>query len=151
MELSALEWQKQIYLNGFSGMTPQVPIDSAALENAARVAMPPKAFAYVAGGAGNESTVRENRRAFERCRIVPRMLCDVGTRDTSVSLFGRRLPAPFLLSPIGVLELAHPEGDLAVARAAAAMGIPFIFSNQASYPMEQTSSVMGNSPRWFQL
>ncbi len=110
-----------------------------------------QAYAYVAGGAGLESTIAANRAAFERRRIVPRVLRDVSERDTTVELFGRRLPAPFLLAPIGVLELVHPEADVAVARAAAAEGIPMIFSSQASKPMEECAAAMGDSPRWFQL
>jgi lactate 2-monooxygenase len=105
----------------------------------------------VAAGAGGEGTVAANRAAFDRWRIVPRMLRDVSERDLSVQLFGRRLPTPFLLAPIGVLELAHPEADLAVARAARAEGIPMIFSNQASTPMERVAEALEDTPRWFQL
>jgi isopentenyl diphosphate isomerase/L-lactate dehydrogenase-like FMN-dependent dehydrogenase len=113
--------------------------------------MSPQAFAYVAGGAGSERTIAANRAAFDRRRIVPRVLRDVSGRDLSVELLGRRLPTPFLLAPIGVLELAHRDSDLAVARAAAAEGVPMIFSNQASRPMEECAAAMGGSPRWFQL
>src|SRR5438093_3668878 len=113
--------------------------------------MSARAFAYVAGGAGLESTVAANRTAFERLRIVPRVLRDVSTRDTSVSLFGTTLSTPLLLAPVGVLELVHADADLAVARAAAAEGVPMIFSNQASIPMEDCAAAMGDSPRWFQL
>jgi lactate 2-monooxygenase len=105
----------------------------------------------VAGGAGLESTIDANRAAFDRRRIVPRTLRDVSERDLSVELLGRRLAAPFLLAPIGVLELVHREADLAVARAAAAEGVPMIFSNQASRSMEDCAAAMGDSPRWFQL
>ena len=110
-----------------------------------------EAFAYTAGGAGSESTMRANRAAFDRWRIVPRVLRDVSVRDTSIELFGRRLPTPLLLSPIGVLELMHRDADLAVARAAASLGVPMIFSNQASVPMEGCAATMGDAPRWFQL
>ena len=110
-----------------------------------------EAFAYTAGGAGSESTMRANRAAFDRWRIVPRMLRDVSVRDTSVELFGRRLPVPLLVSPIGVLELMHGDADLAVARAGAPLGVPVIFSNQASVPMERCAAAMGDAPRWFQL
>src|SRR5207248_510830 len=110
-----------------------------------------EAFAYVAGGAGLESTMTANRRAFERLRIVPRVLRDVSQRDTSVELSGRRYPTPFLLAPVGVLGIVHPDGDLAIARAAAAEGAPFIFSNQASVAMETCAAAMGEAPRWFQL
>jgi lactate 2-monooxygenase len=95
--------------------------------------------------------MRENRDAFERWRIVPRMLRDVSARDTTVELFGARPPSPFVLCPIGVLEMAHREADVAVARAAAAEGIPMVFSNQASRPMEDCVRAMGDAPRWFQL
>ncbi len=79
------------------------------------------------------------------------MLRDASRRDTSVELFGRRLAAPFLLAPIGVAEMAHPDADLATARAAASEGVPMVFSNQASVPMERVAAELGDSPRWFQL
>jgi lactate 2-monooxygenase len=110
-----------------------------------------QAFAYVAAGAGTEGTVRENRAAFARWGIVPRMLRDVSERDMSVELLGRRLPTPFVLSPVGVLDLAHREGELAVARAARGEGVPMVFSNQASRPMEEVARELGDGPHWFQL
>ncbi|MBX2969972.1 MAG: lactate 2-monooxygenase [Cyclobacteriaceae bacterium] len=148
---SALDWQKKIYLSGFSGKLPLVKIDPVHLEEAAKAAMSPQAYAYIAGGAGVESTMRSNRNAFETCKIIPRMLRNVGERDISINLFGKKLSSPFLLSPIGVLEMVHPEADLAVGRAAAQLGVPYIFSNQASRPMEEVAKAMGSSPRWFQL
>ena len=149
--MRGIERQTSIYLGGVSGGRPRVPVAFEALEKAAREAMSPEAFAYVAAGAGSEGTVAANRAAFDRWRIVPRMLRDVFERDLSVELFGRRLPTPFLLAPIGVLELAHPQADLAVARAARAEGIPMIFSNQASTPMERVAEALEDTPRWFQL
>ena len=95
--------------------------------------------------------MRENRAAFARHRIVPRMLRGVERPDASVELFGRRLDSPFLLAPVGVLELAHREADVAVARAARRTGVPMIFSNQASRPMEECAEALGDSPHWFQL
>jgi lactate 2-monooxygenase len=145
------ERQFEIYVGGARGSYPSVPVSFERLQEAARSRMSPEGFAYVAGGAGTEETMRENRAAFERWRIVPRMLHDVSSRDTSVEVLGTRLPSPFVLCPIGVLEMAHPDADIAVARAAAAEGIPFVFSNQASRPMEETARAMGEEPRWFQL
>ena len=113
--------------------------------------MRPEAFAYVAAGAGNEQTVAANRAAFDRRRIVPRVLRDVERRDTSVELFGQRLPGPFLLAPVGVLDLAHPEAECAVARAARDTGTGMVFSNQASRPMEGVARILGDTPHWFQL
>jgi lactate 2-monooxygenase len=143
--------QQAIYLDGAGGATPAVPVSMSGLERAARKKMSRQAFAYIAGGAGMERTMAANRSAFDRWRIVPRMLRDVSKRDASVTLFGRTLPAPLLLAPIGVLEMAHPEADVAVAAAAADVGVPVIFSNQASRSMESCVAVMGDAPRWFQL
>jgi len=143
--------QREIYLAGVGGHRPPVPVAQAELEKAAQAAMSPEAWAYVAGGAGRESTMDANRAALDKWRIVPRVLRDVEQRDLSIELFGQRLPSPLLLSPIGVLEMVHREADLAVAKAAAALGVPYIFSNQASVPMETCAAVMGGSPRWFQL
>jgi lactate 2-monooxygenase len=145
------ERQTAIYLGGVSGLRPRVPVDSARLEARAAQTMAPEAFAYVAAGAGSEETVAANRAAFDRWRIVPRMLRDVSRRNTDIELFGRRLQSPFLLAPIGVLELAHREADIAVARAAGAEGVPMVFSNQASRPMEACAEALGDNPRWFQL
>jgi lactate 2-monooxygenase len=121
------------------------------LEECAREAMSPEAFAYVAGGAGTGATMRANRAAFDRWRIVPRMLRDVSRRDMSVELFGRTLPAPFLVAPIGVLEMAHRDAERAVARAVRREGLPMVYSTQASVPMEEVSELLGEAPRWFQL
>jgi len=143
--------QSQIYVEGVSGRRPPIPLDADRLEAAARRRMRPEAFAYVAAGAGNEQTVAANRAAFDRRRIVPRVLRDVERRDTSIELFGQRLPGPFLLAPVGVLDLAHPEAECAVARAARDTGTGMVFSNQASRPMEGVARILGDTPHWFQL
>jgi isopentenyl diphosphate isomerase/L-lactate dehydrogenase-like FMN-dependent dehydrogenase len=143
--------QREIYLGGMRGRRPRVPTEATRLEEKARERLSPEAYAYVAGGAGLERTVQANLDAFERRRIVPRVLRDVGVRETSVELFGTMLPAPLLLAPVGALELVHRDADLAVARAAAAEGVPMIFSNQASVPMEACAAAMDDGPRWFQL
>lgn len=147
--------QRAIYLDGVAGRVPAVPTDPRRLEEAARRACTPEAFDYLAGGAGLERTMDHNRAAFERWRILPRMLRDVAQRDLATTLFGHELAAPLFLAPIGVLELAHPEADLAVARAAAAAGLPMVFSSQASVPMERCAEAMEavrpGAPRWFQL
>lgn len=151
MKHTALDWQKEIYLNGFAGALPKVSIDFHSLEERARRSMSRNAFAYIAGGAGVESTMYANREVFDRYKIIPRMLRDVSERDTSITLFGQQLPSPFLLSPVGVLEMVHREADVAVAKAAAQLNVPYIFSNQASRSMEECAAVMKDSPRWFQL
>ncbi len=143
--------QARIYRDGVYGRRPVVPTEPVALEAAARRRMSPQAWSYVAGGAGQQRTVRANLEAFDRHRIVPRMLVDVGDRDMSVELFGRRVPAPLLYAPIGVLEMAHRDAEHAVARAARELGLPMVLSTQGSVPMEDTARTLGESPRWFQL
>jgi lactate 2-monooxygenase len=145
------ERQFDIYVGGARGAYPTVPVALDRLEVAARTKMSPEGFAYAAGGAGTEETMRANRAAFERWRIVPRILQDVSARDTSVELLGTRLPSPFVLAPIGVLEMAHRDADVAVGRAAASEAIPYVLSNQASRPMEEVARAMADAPRWFQL
>jgi len=143
--------QGEIYRAGAAGRTPAIPVSPEKLAEAARAVMDADAFEFVAGGAGGDGTIRANRDAFERWRIVPRMLRDVTRRDLGIELFGRRLPAPVLLAPIGVQTIIHAEGELAPARAAAAMGLPFILSTAASRTMEEIAAAMGDAPRWFQL
>jgi lactate 2-monooxygenase len=108
--------QTEIYVTGAGGARPRVPVSPQELEAKAARMMNRQAAAYIIGGAGSEATIAENRAAFDRHRLVPRVLRDVTSRDLSVELFGRTHRAPLLLAPIGVLEMAHPQADLAVAR-----------------------------------
>jgi lactate 2-monooxygenase len=150
-KINALDRQRTVYISGAAGIRQVLPFDQTRLEQLAKARMKPEAWAYIAGGAGRESTMAANLNGFNRWQIVPRMLRNVEQRDTSTNLFGQPLPAPFFLAPIGVLEMAHPEADLALARAAAALGVPYVFSNQASVPMEMCAAAMAESPRFFQL
>jgi lactate 2-monooxygenase len=143
--------QGWIFAEGLGHIVPRVPVEFSALEERARRVMTKRGFAYVAGGAGREQTMVGNRAAFDRWRIVPRMLRDVSRRDLSLTLFGQRLPAPLILAPIGVMEMVRPRADLIAARAAATERVPFVFSNQASVPMETCAAAMGDGVRWFQL
>ncbi len=143
--------QLELYFGGLGGDKPSVPVDVDILEARAAEVLSPEAYSYIACGAGRESTVDRNRTAFDRWAIVPRMLNDVSTRHSGIDLLGMAMPAPLMLAPIGVQDLAHPEGDLATARAAAALGVPMIFSNQASVAMEVCAEAMGDAPRLFQL
>lgn len=141
--------QESIIRAGTRGRTPAVPTDPAGLERAARRAMSRRAWAYVAGGAGAGATMRANREAFQRWRIVPRMLRNVAERDLSTTVLGTPLPAPLLLAPIGAAGLLRPDADLAVAAASAATGIPYLISSQGSSPLEETAPVAAHP--WFQL
>lgn len=139
--------QNAIYLGG----APAWPIAHTDWEARAEAAMSTDAFCYIAGGAGAELTVRANREAFDRRRLRPRVLAGNRERDLAVEVLGTRSAAPFLLAPIGVLSIAHPDGELAVARASKATAVPFILSSAASHSIEEIADVMGDAPRWFQL
>jgi lactate 2-monooxygenase len=145
------DFQREIYLRGMAGETPELPLEWHALERAAHAAMTPEAADWVAGGAGSEDTMLANREAFARWRIVPRMLRGVGRRDLSTTVCGTPMPAPVLLAPIGAQSLVHEEGDTAVARAASSLGVPFVLSTAASSAIERVADAAGAGPRWFQL
>lgn len=143
--------QSEIYRAGISGTRPRIPVDADVLETRARKALSAEAFAYIAGGAGAERTVAANRVAFGRWQVWPRPLRDVSSRDLSIDFLGVRRPTPLLLAPLGVMELAHADADIAVARAAASVGVPYALSNQASVTMEQVADAAPAAPRMFQL
>src|SRR5258705_7937108 len=148
------ERELQLYAQGLVGGKPSVPVPLDLLEAKAKEILPPRAYDYVAGGAGGEDTMRANREAFYRWRIVPRMLRDVAKRDLSVELLGTRLPAPILLGPVGVQQIVHDDSDVASARAAASLGLSFVLSPMSSRPIEevaQSAEKIAESPRWFQL
>jgi lactate 2-monooxygenase len=145
------DYYREIYARGLGGETPTIPVDWAELEAAAEAAMDPRAAGYIYAGAGTGATMRANREAFERLRIVPRMLRDVSRRDLSVELLGRRLPAPLLLAPIGVQGIVHPDGELATARAAADLGLPLVVSSAATRTVEEIAEAGADGPRWYQL
>ncbi|MEA2499121.1 MAG: lactate 2-monooxygenase [Actinomycetota bacterium] len=151
MDAPFMNYQNEIYLGGLSQQRPSFPLSIPELEARAYEAMTPEARGYVEGGAGSGYTMRANRDAFDRWRIVPRMLNDVAERDLSIELFDRTYPAPVLLAPIGVQSIVHPEGELAVARAAAQVGLPMILSTAASHSIENVAEASGSGARWFQL
>ncbi len=144
-------YQKNIYLDGFFGKKPKISPNWNQLELDAVAIMTKEASSYIVGGAGNQTTMQNNRNGFDQLKIVPRMLEGAENRSTNISLFGVNFPSPFWLNPIGVSEMVNAEADLAIAKAAKATGIPMVFSNQASVEMESCAAVMGDSPRFFQL
>jgi L-lactate dehydrogenase (cytochrome) len=145
------DYYREIYLRGLGGKTPSIPVAAAELEQRATEAMEPRAAGYVGAGAGSERTMRANREAFERRQIVPRMLRDVADRDLATTILGTELPAPLMLAPIGVQKVVHQDGELATARAAAALGVPMIASTASHFTLEEIAEAGGAAPRWFQL
>jgi|SRR5580658_1731357 lactate 2-monooxygenase len=145
------ERQAAIYRAGAGGRRARVPVGYERLEVAAAQRLSPSAFDYVAGGAGAETTIVANAAEFERWVLRPRMMTDIHERDTRTELFGRPLPAPVLLAPVGALGIVHPAGDLAVARASAATGVPMVASTLTSSTLEEIAAALGPTQGWFQL
>ena len=130
---------------------PPFPLAPEAWEARAREVLGAGPFHWVAGGAGGGATLRANRAAFARWRLRPRLPLDVAACDPAVRVLGTPSPGPVLLAPIGVLSVVHPDAELAVARAAAALRVPLVLSCVSSTPLEAVAEEMGDAPRWFQL
>ncbi|HVD86472.1 MAG TPA: alpha-hydroxy-acid oxidizing protein [Solirubrobacterales bacterium] len=145
------DYYREIYIRGLGGETPAIPVAVADLEQRAIEKMEPRAASYVGAGAGSEDTIRANAEAFRGHRIVPRMLRDVADRDLSTTLLGTEMVAPLMLAPIGVQKIIHSDGELATARAAAAVGVPMIASTASHFALERVAEAAGDGPRWFQL
>ncbi len=120
------------------------------LEEMARAKIPRAAFDYIAGGSGDEVSVRRNREAYSHWALRPRVLVDVSRRDTSTTVLGERVSMPILVAPTAFHGLVHPEGELATARATAEAGTIMVASTLATRSLEEIAAV-GPAPRWFQL
>ncbi|HET7117350.1 MAG TPA: alpha-hydroxy-acid oxidizing protein, partial [Hanamia sp.] len=135
-----MQYQLQIYLAGTQNVKPKLPVSFEELEEKAREKMKPEAFAYIAGSAGSEITAINNKQAFNNWQIVPRMMGDVSNRSIEIELFGTKLPTPVLLGPIGVLSIAHPEAEVAVASAAKDLSVPQVVSTVSSKTIEEIAA-----------
>ncbi|MCC7346702.1 MAG: alpha-hydroxy-acid oxidizing protein, partial [Variibacter sp.] len=126
-------------------------VDFDALEEKARAAMSPGAFAFCAAGADDEITARENCEAWRRLRLRPRALRDISRVDTSTTLLGVPVPTPLMVAPSGRHKIFHPEGEKATARGAAAAGALYVVANNATTEFDTIAAQRGNAPQWFQL
>jgi L-lactate dehydrogenase (cytochrome) len=128
-----------------------IPKDLSELEDKAAKVLDPEALAYILAGAGDRTTTDANAEAFQRWKIRRRQGGKTARVDLSTTILGTRMPAPVLFAPIGVQTLAHPEGDLATARAANELGLTYMHSTQAAYKMEDVAEANGDGSRWYQL
>jgi 4-hydroxymandelate oxidase len=119
------------------------------IEDEARRRLDPAVFDFFAGGAADEVTVRANEAAFARIGLVPRVLCGGGTRELAVTLLGRRAALPVVVAPTAFHRLAHPDGELATARAAAKAGVVMVVSMASTVAVEELASA--GADLWFQL
>ena len=116
-----------------------------------RAAMEPAAWDYVAGGAWDEETLAENEASWRRHLLRPRVLVDVASLDLSTTVLGSPARMPLALAPMAAHGLAHPDGEVATARAAAAAGLPFTLSTMSTRSIEEVAEAAPEGVRWFQL
>jgi 4-hydroxymandelate oxidase len=119
-------------------------------EPAAKQVLPYPVYEYIASGAGNEITLIDNERAYDRIRVWPRVLNDVRSVDTTVSLFGKMLVSPIILAPAAYQRAMHPSGEFATVRGAGRAGVPFVVSTNTTVAIEELIKV-ARAPLWFQL
>lgn len=148
---TAFERQREIYIRGIAGQRSDIPFNSAELRAKAKKYVSRAAWDYVDGAASDEATMARNRTALDEYRIIPKMMRNNSAASFSAELFDTRLPAPFLIAPIGALDMVTKRADVKIAAACRQTGTPFIFSNQAGDSMESCATVIGETDRWFQL
>ncbi|MBD7945264.1 alpha-hydroxy-acid oxidizing protein [Psychrobacillus sp. Sa2BUA9] len=127
------------------------PIDFNELEQEAREALEPGPFGYIRSSAGGEETYNKNISSFSKYSIVPRFLTDVSSLNTEVTILGHTYPHPLFIAPVGVNKIAHDDGEIAVAKAAAKYNFPYIQSTVSSYSIEEIAAATPGSSKWFQL
>jgi isopentenyl diphosphate isomerase/L-lactate dehydrogenase-like FMN-dependent dehydrogenase len=127
------------------------PLNVSEYEALARERLAEGPYGYFAGGAGDEWTLAENVRAFNRWVLRPRMLVDIGTVTTATSVLGADVSMPILIAPTAFQRLAHPEGETATARAAATAGTVFCLSTLGSYTPAEIAASAPEGTNWLQL
>jgi isopentenyl diphosphate isomerase/L-lactate dehydrogenase-like FMN-dependent dehydrogenase len=149
---SYFTYQSEIYLKGMTqAEVPEITTNLSKLETRAAAALDRRAESYLLAGAGGRAAARANARAFRAWRIVPRMFVDRAERHLSTTILGTRMPAPVIFAAVGRQRLAHPEGELASARAAADLELTYIHSARASHSIEAVADAGGPGSRWYQL
>ncbi len=145
-------YQSEIYIAGMSAdVKPIFTTNLSDLEAAAEDVLSEAARRHLLAWAGGGAAVRANARALSAWRIVPRMFIDRAERDLSTTVLGASMPAPVILGPVGRQAMAHPDGEIATARAAAGLELTYVHSSRASRSLEEVAVAAPNGPRWFGL
>ena len=132
-----------------NGDPTELPLNLHEYEAAARAILSPMTLDYISGGSGDEVTLRANRTAFDRWRLLPRVLAGLREVSTSTTVLGQEIALPVLIAPSGLHRLAHDAGELATAHGAWGAGTIYTMSTAATVPMETVAAESG--PWWFQL
>ena len=131
--------------------SPSLPTNLRAIEVVARSKVEERVYAFISAGAGRGETLERNARAFRDWAIVPRVLHGAEEVDTTATVFGRELPVPILLGPVGMQRIVHPEGELATVRAAKRLGLPMVLSMSSSHSIERVRDEAESAVLWFQF
>ncbi|KAL2846217.1 FMN-dependent dehydrogenase [Aspergillus pseudodeflectus] len=146
------EYQAEIYGQGaLLGHKPNVTTDPRLLEEQARKTLSSRSYNYVAGGAGEKSTMDSNRLAFRQWKLVPKMLRKMDKQDLAVNIFGQDYPTPLIMAPVGVQSLFHPDKETGLAEVCTEVGVPYTLSTASSSSIEEVANASGDGKRWFQL
>jgi len=147
------DFQMGVYTDAVKGVNTRYPFDFRSIQRKAAEALPDWVYRYVSAAAGDGRTQQANIDAYSHYGIVPRMMVSPPQRDLSIDLFGKHLPSPIFLCPIGLVGLCAPDfqGDVAAARASAATGVPYTLSTFSQAPMEDVIKQAGATPNFFQL
>src|SRR5271163_3187054 len=142
-----------VYTDAVKGVNTRYPFDFRSIQRKAAEALPDWVYRYVSAAAGDGRTQQANIDAYSHYGIVPRMMVSPPQRDLSIDLFGKHLPSPIFLCPIGLVGLCAPDfqGDVAAARASAATGVPYTLSTFSQAPMEEVIKHAGDTPNFYQL
>jgi len=132
-------------------MTWEDAINCADFEALAAGLLDPGTLGYYAGGAADERALRENAAAYARRQLRPRVLVDVDTISTATTVLGQAVSMPLLVAPMALQRMAHPDGEVATARAAAAAGTLFTLSTLATSRPAEIAERAPAAPRWFQI
>jgi isopentenyl diphosphate isomerase/L-lactate dehydrogenase-like FMN-dependent dehydrogenase len=139
----ALKWTELI-------KSPDQALNVFDFEPVMRASLNPGHYAYMAQGSDDLGTIAANRHGFEKIQLLPKRLVDTTKVDTSIEIFGQRYAAPIFLCPVGALQMFHPEGEVAAARAAKAKNALQAISTVANFSVEDVAAARG-APGWFQL